>query len=247
MLRIAICDDDMNFTGTFENMVEQEAATLGVCVETEVFSDGSTLVGNIQKGYQYDIIFLDIEMERVNGIAAARSIRETDKTVVLVYVSGYEQYLKELFEVEPFRFLLKPLDKRLFSHYFADACEKVWGLNAYYQFTFNKEIRKIPLRSIVYFASSNRIIRIFTKNGTSEQFYGILSNVEKDLLNGKQRFLRIHQSFLVNYDYIKKMNFSNLILSVGEGKEISLGISADRQKAVRAQLCWITNGKAVIK
>ena len=69
---------------------------------------------HIRAGERYSLIFLDIEMELVDGISAARLIRETDRSVLFIYISGYDSYLKELFEVEPFRFLSKPLEKELF-------------------------------------------------------------------------------------------------------------------------------------
>lgn len=102
MVRIAVCDDDMRFTAELEEMVRREADDSGISVETEAYSDGGTLVADIEKGYRYDLVFLDIEMERVDGISAARQIRRIDRSALLIYVSGYEQYLKELFEVEPF-------------------------------------------------------------------------------------------------------------------------------------------------
>lgn len=77
-------------------------------------------------------------------------------------------------------------------------------------------------------------------------FYGKLNNVEKELANSRKYFLRIHQSFLVNYDYITKMNFFNITISMN-GKEMELKISEDRQKEVRRQLCTMAAGKAVIE
>ena len=194
MLRVAICDDDLKFTGEIETLVFQESRKLGIRVETEVFSDGKTLLNSIQNGEHYQLIFIDIEMEQVDGITAARCIREIDRTVLLIYVSGYDNYLKELFEVEPFRFLSKPLDHVQFARYFKESCKRINETEVFYQFTFNKEIRKVP----------------------------------------------------VNYDYVKKMNFSNITISF-MGKEIELKISEDRQKDVRQQLCKIAGGKAVIE
>lgn len=93
MLRIAICDDDSKFTGEIEALVFQESQKLGIRVETEVFSDGKTLLKSIQDGEHYQLIFIDIEMKQVDGITAARHIREIDRTVLLIYVSGYDKYL----------------------------------------------------------------------------------------------------------------------------------------------------------
>lgn len=247
MLRIAVCDDDRQFAAALEEMIRQEAERLQISVETEAYFDGDTLVADIGKGYCYDLIFLDIEMQKVNGIRAAHAIRETDYSVLLIYVSAYEQYLKELFEVEPFRFLLKPIDYEKFCRYFHEACERIGENNAFYQFTFNKNIRKAAFRDIVYFESRVRMVYIILKDGTEEHFYGKLNDVEKELEGTSHRFLRIHQSYLVNYNYIKKMSFSEVTIAVGKGKETTLRISEDREKKVRMQLCSIASGKAGVK
>ncbi|WP_235839288.1 LytR/AlgR family response regulator transcription factor [Clostridium sp. Marseille-P2415] len=246
MLRIAICDDDTAFAVSLENAVIQEGRCMGIQAETNVFSDGETLLASMRYGYRYEMIFIDIEMEHVNGIDAARCIREIDRSVLIIYVSGYDQYLKELFEVEPFRFLSKPLDRDRFRRYFREACQRIWESDAFYQFTFNKEIRKVALKDVVYFESHNRVVHIFLGDGSSEQFYGKLNDVENSLANSRKSFLRIHQSFLVNYDYIKKMNFSSIIVLLC-GKEMELKISEDRQKTVRYRLCEIAKGKAVVE
>ncbi|MEZ3423691.1 MAG: LytTR family DNA-binding domain-containing protein [Lachnospiraceae bacterium] len=246
MLRIAICDDDSKFTRKLETLVLQESQKLGIRADTDVFSDGKTLLKSFQNGDHYELIFIDIEMEQVDGITAARRIREIDRTVLLVYVSGYDKYLKELFEVEPFRFLSKPLNHAQFDRYFKEACKRINETEVFYQFTFNKEIRKISVKDIVYFESNNRIVYIHLKDGTNEYFYGKLNNVEKELAASRQYFLRIHQSFLVNYDYIIKMNFFNITINYAR-KKMELKISEDRQKEVRRQLCKIAGGKAVIE
>ena len=226
MLRIAICDDDSKFTGEIETLVFQESRKLGIRVETEVFSDGKTLLKSIQNGEHYQLIFVDIKMEQVDGITAARHIREIDRTVLLIYVSGY--------------------DHTQFARYFEESCKRINETEVFYQFTFNKEFQKMPVRDIVYFESNNRIIYIHLKDGSDEHFYGKLNNVEKELEASRQYFLRIHQSFLVNYYYVKKMNFFNITISF-MGKEMELKISEDRQKEVRQQLCKIAGGKAVIE
>ena len=246
MLRIAICDDDLGFTGSLETLVLEESQSLGIRVETDVFSDGKTLLKSIQSGEHYGLIFIDIEMEQLDGISAARKIRETDRSVLFIYISGYDRYLKELFEVEPFRFLSKPLDKEKFRKYFKEACHRIGETEVFYQFTFNREIRKVPLKDVVYFESRNRVVHIFLWDGSTTYFYGKLSTVEKELEDSRRYFLRIHQSFLVNYDYIIKMNFFNLTIRMN-GKEIELKISEDRQREVRRQICAMAAGKAVIE
>ena len=246
MLKIAICYDDLGFTGSLENLVLEESRSMGLRVDTDVFFDGNILLKSIQSGERYGLIFIDIEMEQVDGISAARKIRETDRSVLLIYISGYDKYLKELFEVEPFRFLSKPLDKEKFRRYFKEACHRIGETEVFYQFKFNKEIQKVSLKDVVYFESRNRVVHIFFQDRSTAYFYGKLNNVEKELANSRKYFLRIHQSFLVNYDYITKMNFFNITIRINE-KEIELKISEDRQKEVRRQLCTMAAGKVVIE
>ncbi|GFI24769.1 hypothetical protein IMSAGC011_03573 [Lachnospiraceae bacterium] len=150
ILRIAICDDDSKFTGKIETLVFQESQKLSIRVKTEVFSDDKTLLKSIQNGAHYQLIFIDIEMKQVDEITAARHIREIDQTVLLIYVSGYDKYLKELFEVERFCFLSKPLNHIQFARYFKESCKRINETEVFYQFTFNKEIRKVSVRDIVY-------------------------------------------------------------------------------------------------
>ncbi len=243
MLRVAICDDDIPFTAMLEKLLKEEALSNGVEMEIDVFFDGSMLEKYIFLGNLFDLIYLDIEMAQENGIDAARHIRKVDNSVLLIYISGYEQYLKELFEVEPFRFLSKPIEIQKFSRYFQEACQRISEDNVYYQFNFNKEIKKVALKDIIYFESRNRIVYIFLKNGKKEYFYGKLNDVEKELNEKKQRYLRIHQSYLVNYDYVRKMNFSNVVIE-NNGKSTILQISEDRQKKIRMQLCDLAGRKA---
>lgn len=246
MLQIAICDDDLIFTGEFERLVIQESRNMGIRVEIEVFSDGKCLIENIRAGNRYSLIFMDIEMKQIDGISAAKHIREIYKSVLFIYISSYDNYLKELFEVEPFRFLSKPLNLKKFRNYFKDACQRISEIDVYYQFKFNKELQIVSLKDVVYFESRNRVVYIFLADGSYKYFYAKLNTVEKELASSRQFFLRIHQSYLVNYSYIKKMNFFNVTVNYNKN-EIELKISEDRQKEIRYQLCKIANGKAIIE
>lgn len=121
IISIAICDDDKLFTGSIELLLMNLAKKYSMTVETEVYYKGEDLVKDIKKGIKYDIIYLDIEMENVNGVVAARYIREIDLDVILIYISNYEKYLRELFEVNTYRFLDKPINEDTFERYFLGA------------------------------------------------------------------------------------------------------------------------------
>lgn len=58
----------------------------------------------MRQGNCFDIIFMDIEMKQIDGIRAAKTIREIDEDVQLIYISGYEEYALQLFEMRPIGF-----------------------------------------------------------------------------------------------------------------------------------------------
>lgn len=247
MIRIAICDDDVVITSYVEKILAKIAAEQNIVVDCAVFFDGSTLVESIHQGNFYDIIYLDIEMHKVNGISAAELIRGMDVPALIIYISGYEKYLKELFNTEPFRFLSKPIDEMAFRVAFMAAYKRISQRAEYFSYTYNKEFLKVPLGKICYFESRNRVIYIRTlenmdieHNDSEYKFYGKMNDVEKQLSKSNARFIRIHQSFLVNFDYIKGLTFTRAVLYDGT----ILQISEDKQKKVRRQFCLMA-GKEV--
>lgn len=246
MLQIAVCDDDYQFTEELARLVEQESQAMSLRVNISVFYDGKTLIESIQAGNDYSLIFLDIEMERLDGISAARYIRESDRSTLIIYVSGYDKYFKELFEVEPFRFLSKPVNHEKFRTYFRDACRRIDENKAYFQFIYNKDIQRVPLSDVVYFESRSRVIYIYMADGSCRFYYGKMDDIEKEISDGKMIFLRIHQSYLVNYMYVKDLNYLTLTVNFAQ-KDIALKISRNRKTIIRHKICELAGGKADIE
>lgn len=237
-MKIAICDDDFVFASKVEDMVLEISKKQDFDVEVEVYLDGSELWNDIVAGKIYELVYLDIEMVRLNGIELARKIREIDLNIILIYISSHENYFIELFEVEPFRFIKKPIDEVLFRNYFNKAYDRIRQNEAYFEYRFNKAFHRVLLKNIVYFESSSRVITIHYRGG-QEKFYEKLNTVEKQLYGGTIPFLRIHQSFLVNYRYIRKISFSRVTLF--DGRELQ--ISEDRQKKTRERYNELLGGE----
>lgn len=241
MINIAVCDDDLIFASKIETILYEISRKKLIDMDVEVFSDGSELWKYISSGKSFELIYLDIEMMKLNGIDLAKKIREKDTNVMIIYISNYENYFIELFEVEPFRFIKKPIDERIFLDYFEKAYERMIQNEVYFEYKFNKIPHKIMLKDIIYFESSKRLIIIWNKFAYGK-FYGKLDVVEKQLKNGKIPFLRIHQSFLVNYRFVQKISFTKVVLTDGT----ELHISEDRQKTIRAKYNELLGASCII-
>lgn len=235
IIDIAICDDDIKVTSSIENILYKIVEEMNIYLNIDIFYDGSTLVSHCKNsGKKYDLIYLDIEMKAMNGILAAKEIRKVDNGVILIFISNYDSYLKELLEIEPFRFLDKPVDEKNFKNYFLKALQKMNDINDSFSFKYQKEFYRIKYRDIIYFESRKRIINVITKD-EDYQFYGKLNDIEKMISEKHTGFLRIHQSYLINLQYVKRMAYSYIELDNGE----VLSISDERQKKVRDTYCRI--------
>lgn len=197
-----------------------------------MFSAGEQLEKEVKRKAYFDLIFLDIEMKGEDGITAARKIREIDRNVLIIYVTSHENYMQESFLVRPFRFVVKPIEEKVLEKHFLDAYEEISSYDSYFRYK-NKRIEwKTPLRDILYFESRRRKIYMVTEKEIFE-FYDRLNEVEERLKSGKAVFLRVHQSFLVNYRHIEGLAYDYLIMD--NGKRIS--ISEDRRKLISEEYC----------
>lgn len=231
MIHIAICDDENVIVNQIEDMILKICHARGIEVIVEVFYGGTTLESAVLMGNRYDIIYLDIQMENGDGITAARAIRKMDENALFIYISSYAKYMSELFELDVFGFILKPIQDKKLSDMFLKAHQKICNRMFYFSFNYRNENHKIPCKDILYFESRGRQVRIFLQSGEVEVFNGKLSDVEKKLSAGKIPFVRIHQSFLVNYYLIRAKSKTEVTLI----NQMQLPISKDRQKSFNCQ------------
>ncbi len=237
MITIGICDDDKIITSKIENMLLQIGKIKGIEIDIKVFFDGYALEKTFLLGTQYDLIYLEIMINKINGIEIAKNIRKMDQDVLIIYVSGYENRLKELFEVEPFRFISKPIDTNIFGKYFMKAYERICSYASYYEFQYKRVISRVLIRDIIYFESNGRTINIILANGKKERFNAKLNDVENDLQICRIDFIRIHQSYLINYRYVQKMAKTLVKMANNE----VLPISKDKQKEIKTRYCMLSS------
>ena len=232
MLEIAICDDEILITRKIERMLENIAQNIMIEINTDVFYDGNTLVDHINRGNRYDIIYLDIEMEKQNGVDAARNIRKLDYNVLIIYVTSHESFVREVFEVSAFRFIVKPIESQIFEKYFLDAKKEILRKPRYFQYQYNKITHRVQINDVMYFQSDKRVIYIVTEAG-SEKCYGKLNDIEKQLIKSNIYFYRTHQSFLVNPKFVMVYTYDSIELIDGT----VLTISENRREKVNLLFC----------
>ncbi|MBR1701681.1 MAG: response regulator transcription factor [Lachnospiraceae bacterium] len=225
MLRIGICEDITQELQQLENIVAAVLAELSLNADVCCFRSGEELLYELEESGSMDILFLDIQMNGLNGVETARAIRQRDNRAVMIFVSAYDQYCKELIEVQPFAFIDKPVSEDRVRQVLDHVMAVCFSMKEGYRFSYRKMQYNIPLSEIRFFQSDKRVVRISTsgKGGIEEEyvFYEKLEKVEKAIAQSGIRFLRVRKSFLVNPRYIVTYGANGIVLDNGLKVEIS--------------------------
>lgn len=230
MYRIGICDDDKILCSALEEQIYALEEELKEKFEVEVWYSGETIQSDLEKGIQFDLIFLDIELAQKNGIEVGGFIRNEmeDLKTHIVYISSKQSYAMRLFRIQPLDFLIKPLKKEQVKEVLGRSICQNKVAPSYFEFQKGGSVCRIPTEELLYFMSMNKKIIIKFKNGT-EEFYGKLKDVIEQL---PSTFMMIHQSYIINQQYVYEYSYENVKMIDGA----ILSISKPYRKEVRSRI-----------
>ena len=192
MLSIAICEDNVPVQSQLENYIYELFSSCPV----EIFSSGEELLSSLEgKERGFSIYLMDISLPGISGIETAASIRTRDPYALILYITDYREYVYQVFETLPYRFILKPVDKSVFQKALSDAMNYCTDRNKMFLFHIDRTQYQIPLQEIVYFESHLRRITLHTQK-ESYTFYGRLQDLTARL--NHMLFVRTHTSYIVN-------------------------------------------------
>lgn len=226
-MRIAICDDSKDNLALLEDVAD------GLKVrETEVdcFENGKSLLRYLSdsKDNYYQIYLLDIEMPGINGLETAKHIREIDQRAIIIFVTAYSDYVFSSFEVQPFRFINKPVDREKLETVLQAAINYIYTSKRYIFISVDKAKIQLCCENIMYFEGDKRKINVYTVD-ESYSFYSKMAELEKMVDNSW--FVRIHVSYMVNMDYVKAIYTDEIILNNG----VHLPVSKKYHKSVKLE------------
>lgn len=217
MLKFAICDDEPYMAQEIANQLSRymngEQIT-SYCVSS--FQNGCSL---LESGCDFDVIFLDIQMEHLNGMETAKMLRQRKNHSLLIFVTVLKECVFDAFEVEAFDYLLKPLD----SGHFKRTMDRIIK-SLQQRETKNIVVQRgtscdvILLAEIVYFEVQGRKIYIHQRSGKITDYYDKLDDLAQRI---DGRFFRCHRSYLVNIEYVRGCNAGQVILSQGNKIPVS--------------------------
>lgn len=187
----ALCDDDKYITKEIKKLLLEYAKDNRITIDIDEFESGEELL-NSEKNY--DIIVLDYQLGSTNGLTVAKELRKRNVLSSIIFLTSYPNFMIDAFEVNTFRFLLKPIDK---SKFFKAIDDYIKIVDANYPITIiqNKELKKINSNEICYIEADGKYSNIHLSDKIMH-CSKTLAGVTK--LLPAYCFVKTHRAFVVN-------------------------------------------------
>lgn len=237
MYQIAVCDDERIIREGLEQYLRKYGDETGTEFETHIFQSADELLMNYP--VNLDLIFLDIKMEGVDGMTAARRIRSFDSQVCIIFITTMYQCAIEGYAVRAFGFIRKPVSYAEIRHELTGALAQICSLNAREHFITIKgggTTYRHPVSRISYCEVRRHAMRICIGGETGE-YRCSMKALEECLM--PLGFFKCHASYLVNGDYIQKIELNQLMLLDGT----QIPISQRRRKEFLASVSSYIGGR----
>lgn len=237
MLKIAIVEDQPSASQRLTEFLQRYANENGDAFNITIFSDAMDFLGSFRQ--IYDLVFMDIELPGMDGMTAARRLREQDSKVKLVFVTNLAQYAADGYEVDALDYLIKPLYygnfelkmRRILAHWHENDESVLVTRQSGYQRLALSEVRYVEVRG--------HKLSYHTENGVVS---GSGSLLETETKLHPKGFLRCNQCYLVNPRHIKEVGGYTIVMVGGD----TLQISRPRKKAFMMELAGVMGEQNVL-
>lgn len=220
-MRIAICDDQPEYRNLIIQHVQFYFKEHLIDLETYEFGSGEELLSSDKI---YDIVFLDIEMNELNGIQTTKELNTRNRNTIIFIVTAYQKYLDEAMDLNVFRYIDKPIQaKRLYN-----GLDKAIDLINNNEITFktrNDGIVTIHKNDIIYVEVKRKIVYV----NTIEKQYIAREKMDFFKENLTASYFAIpHISYVINFNFVKKFQRdkvqlkNNQIVSIAPKKQTDI-------------------------
>ncbi len=224
-MRIGICDDELIIRKELLKLCNEYKEYNINDIEIKGFHSGEEL---LMYAETLDILFLDIQMQGMNGLQTAEKIREKDDSMIIIFLTGFTGFMQQGYKVKAFRYLLKPIKDQEFYDALADAIVDLTR-NSKAIVDMNGDTKFVKLGDIIYIEYNNRCTIVRTKRESYESSASM--NEWEDVLNNGD-FFRVHKAYIVNMTYIQEIG-RQVILDNGEKVELAIRQSGRLKRACR--------------
>lgn len=227
LYKIAICDDNNEDIVYIQNIINKWADIGKHNVKIDKFMSAEAFLFHYAECKEYNILFLDIEMKHMNGIELAKKVRKLNKEIIIIFATGYMDYIEDGYDVEALHYLIKPLKESKVYEVLDKALNKIKQNSKALFLQVQGEMMRIPLYDIRYIDVQKNYVTIHATCDITVKM--TLSDIEKEL---DDCFLRTGRSYIINISYIKKVTKTEIYLTSGEIVPLPRGMYKPLNKAI---------------
>ena len=237
-MRICLVDDDSTQLDYLKVIIEKWSNKHNINTDINFYHSAEEMLFENSESYPFDMIVLDIQMGKINGIELAKKIREIDKNVIIAFISGMANYVFEGYEVQAIRYILKPFKEKKVYELLDYASTRKGKEDKYFILSVSGEKKKINYDDIIYIESMGHYIVFHLENIEYDYKYNI-SDLCLEL--SESEFIRTHRSYVVNLKYIEKITKNDCQLI----NNIKVPLSRNSYKVVNEKFINYYKGKGM--
>jgi len=226
-MKIIICDDEEKQINELSSLLNEWLQARSLAAQISCYNSAESLLFAYEDDKDIDILLLDIQMGGMDGVSLAKTIRQSDKSVQIIFISGYTEYILDGYDVEALNYLLKPVSQDKLFTILDKALEKLAYNERVIFINHNGENIRIPLHEIRYLEVLHNYVSIH-----ADETYTVKKTLKEIEAELGEEFFRTGRSYVVNLRHVRKTTKSEVYMSCGGGVPLSRGLHGLLNQAI---------------
>lgn len=235
-MRVAICDDEKPMQIALEKLLDEYSKLRKIDISVDKFENGHDLIKTLNER-EYEIVFMDYQMDDIDGMETSRVIRSKNNENIIIFVSAYPEIAVDSYEVNTFRFIVKPINKEKLFKAIDDYLKSIDYDNLLILKT-NDGTWKIKMSDIIYAEASGKHTIIRTTQKILE-IHIHLKKIEDQL--PEEKFCRCQRAYIAGFSHIENHTNTEILFDNGERAQIGKVYTAKFKKSFRDYIMKYNN------
>lgn len=208
--RAAICDDDPQAIEYVSGLAAQWAESRGVGMECRAFSSAEAFLFQYEEDKNFDLLLLDVEMPGTDGVTLAKTVRQENEAVQIVFITGYSDYIAEGYDVAALHYLMKPVRAEKLFEVLDRAWEKHRRNERCLNLELSGEMVRLPLYEVRYLDVHQNYVTVHAK-----QEYTVKRTLAEFEAQLDEQFFRVGRGMILNLKQIRRVTKKEVVLADG--------------------------------
>lgn len=225
--RAAICDDSMIDAEFVENILHQWAVERGIETESKRFISADAFLFYYAEDKNFDLLLLDVEMPGTDGVTLAKTVRQENEAVQIVFITGYSDYIAEGYDVAALHYLMKPVSREKLFAVLDRAWEKHRRNARCLNLELSGELVRLPLYEVRYLDVHQNYVTVHAR-----QDYTVKRTLAEFEAQLDESFFRVGRGMILNLKQIRRVTKKEVVLADGTALPLPRGAYEPLNRAI---------------